>query len=253
MAMTATQAPPQRREEFPRQEHPLQTHAREGRTNVARLNVGETERVLSLIGGGLLGVTGLCRRSPGGLMLAGLGGGLVYRGLTGHCCCYEALGVSTARHSDQASIPAGQGARVDQSVTINKSPEELFQFWRRLENLPRFMTHVKSVKQTGGNRSHWVVEGPVGNVEWDALIITETPNEMIAWKSLEGSTVDTAGSVHFARAPGGTEVKVELKYNLPLGQVGAAVAWLLGQDPARQVREDLHRLKQLMESDGPSR
>ncbi len=243
MAQTAVQAPPRR-------QHVQTHHVRDAHTNVARLNVGETERVLSLAGGSALAVAGLAQRSLGGLILAGLGGFLVYRGLTGHCSAYQALGVNTADHSRQASIPAGQGVKFDESVTINRPAEELFQFWRQFENLPRFMSHVKSVKQAGPHRSHWVVDAPMGTVEWDAEIITERPNELIGWKSVEGSMVDTAGSVHFQKAPGdrGTEVKVSLKYNPPLGQLGAAVAWLVGLDPAKMVREDLRRFKSLMET-----
>jgi len=247
MAQATAQARPQRPNRAPRQ---VQRYPLQGRTNLASINVGETERVLSLLGGSALTVAGLSQRSLAGLLLAGLGGGLVYRGLTGHCPMYESLKVNTAGHSPQASIPAGHGVKFDESVTILKSPEELFRFWRNLENLPRFMTHVKSVKNLGNKRSQWMVEGPMGNVEWDAEIITEKENELIGWRSLEGSQVDTAGSVHFKKAPGnrGTEVKVSLKYLPPGGQLGAAVAWLLGQDPAKQVREDLRRFKQLMET-----
>jgi len=244
MAQTAVQS-------FPRQhDRELQTRPRNEHTNVARLNVSETERLISLVAGGALAVFGLSRRSLPGFVVAALGGGLVCRGMTGHCNVYQALGVNTADHSPQASIPAGHGAKVEESITINKSPEELFRFWRDLTNLSRFMSHVKSVTTTGVNLSHWVVEGPFGNVEWDAEIITEKPNELIGWKSLQGSTVDTAGSVHFQKAPGdrGTEVKVSLKYNPPGGQVGAAVAWLLGLDPKQLVRDDLRRFKQLMET-----
>jgi uncharacterized membrane protein len=222
------------------------------RSNVAALNVGDTERWLSLAGGGLLALYGLSRGSLGGLGLAALGGALLYRGVTGHCGVYEALGINTAeRHGARTSIPAGHGVKVEESVTILRPPEELYRFWRNFENLPRFMQHLESVRCTGDGRSHWVAKGPMGcRVEWDAEVITERENELIGWRSLEGSKVDTAGSVHFQRAAGGrgTEVKVVLKYDPPAGKLGAAVAWVLGEAPGQQVREDLRRFKQLVET-----
>src|SRR5262249_62383394 len=122
----------------------------------------------------------------------------------GHCLCYQNLGVSTARkRSDHVSIPAQHGIKVEESITILKSPEELYRCWRDLENLPCFMQHLESVRPMGGNQSHWVAKGPMGShVEWDAEVLTERENEVIGWRSLEGSAVDTAGSVHFTRAPG---------------------------------------------------
>ena len=215
-----------------------------------RVNVSDTERWLSLLGGGVLGIFGLTRGTLPGFGLAALGGALIYRGLTGRCPVYGSLGLDTADHGQAASIPAGQGVKVTRAVTINRSPEDLFRFWRNFENLPRFMTGLVSVK-TMGKRSHWVARGPLGKqVEWDAEIITEEPNRLIAWRSLEGSEVATAGSVHFTPAPGGrgTEVRVEMKYDPPAGKVGALIAKLFGEDPARQIQEDLRRFKQLMET-----
>jgi uncharacterized membrane protein len=120
-----------------------------------------------------------------------------------------------------------------------------------VENLPRIMRHLDSVKGTGGNRSHWVAKAPLGlSVEWDAEVHNQRPNELIAWRSLEGSQVDTAGSVHFRRTPGGrgTEIQVVLKYDPPGGKVGAGLARLLGESPEQQIEEDLRRFKQLMET-----
>jgi uncharacterized membrane protein len=202
--------------------------------------------------GGLLTLYGLTRGSLGGLGLAALGGGLLYRGASGHCHLYEALGVNTAGPGgEQTSIAAGQGVKVESSLTINRSPEELYRFWRNLGNLPRFMHNLESVHSMGGNRSHWVAQGPMGSrVEWDAEILTDRPSETISWRSLPGSQVATAGSVHFTRAPGdrGTEVKVSLKYDPPGGKVGAAVAFLFGKSPEWEVREDLRRFKRLLET-----
>jgi uncharacterized membrane protein len=140
--------------------------------------------------------------------------------------------------------------KVEKAVTVNRSPEELYHFWRHLENLPRFMSNLEEVHENG-NRSHWVAKGPLGTkVEWDAEVINEKPNELIAWRSLDGAEVDNAGSVHFERLPGGrgTEVKVTLKYDPPAGKAGAAVAKLFGRDAEQEIEEDLRHFKQIMEA-----
>jgi len=227
-----------------------QYNAPERTRHPERINVGETERLLSALGGVALGLIGLSRGNLAGLGLAGIGGALVYRGMTGHCHLYQAAGLNTASESTGAAVPAYRGFKVTQAMTINKSPEELFRFWRNFENLPRFMTYLESVK-VEGNRSHWVCRGPLGmTVSWDAEIYNERPNEMIAWQTLPGSTVASAGSVHFTPAAGGrgTEVRVTLKYDPPGGSLGAWFAWLVGSDPASLVREDLRRFKSLMEA-----
>jgi uncharacterized membrane protein len=215
------------------------------------VNVGPNERLLSLAGGGLLAWLGMREGGLGGAAVAVAGGALVYRGLTGHCPVYAATGVNTAeRHARQASVAAGRGFKVVQAVAVDRDAEELFNIWRDFENLPRFMSHLLRV-EARGNRSHWVAHGPAGTqVAWDAEIINEDPGRMIAWRSLEGSTVSTAGSVHFTVLPAGrgTEVLVSLKYDPPGGPLGSWLAWLFGQDPNHQVREDLRRFKQLAEA-----
>jgi uncharacterized membrane protein len=135
-------------------------------------------------------------------------------------------------------------------VTILKPRDELYRFWRDLENLPIVMSHLKEVRCVDPVRSHWVVEGPLGDVEWDAEIHTEQENEFISWRALPGSLIDTAGTVHFLDAPGnrGTEVTVVLRYDSPGGQVGDALARLFKKSPKDQIREDLRRFKQLAEA-----
>jgi uncharacterized membrane protein len=228
----------------------LEPRTKEASYRQGRVNVGSSERTASLLGGGLLALYGLTRGTTSGLLLAGLGGALAYRGATGHCTMYQALGISSAKHKPSTAIPSGQGVKIEESVTINKSADELFAFWRQLENLPRVMKHLVSVREQDARRSHWVAKGLTGDVEWGAEIINERPNELIAWKSAQDAEVETAGSVHFQAAPGkrGTEVKVVLSYNPPAGQVGAAIARLAGRDAQSQVREDLRAFKRLMET-----
>lgn len=215
------------------------------------INVNDPERWFSVVAGAALAAYGLTRRSIAGLVLAGVGGSLVWRGATGHCLVYESLGLSSAHtEGDNVSVPYGRGFRVEKSVTIDASPEELYRFWRNFENLPRFLSHLKSVKVIDDKRSHWVAKGPAGSdVEWDAEIINAIPNELIGWRSVDESQVNHAGSVHFTRtiANRGTEVKVILRYDPPGGLLGALIARLFGEDPARQIEEDLGALKQILE------
>jgi uncharacterized membrane protein len=151
----------------------------------------------------------------------------------------------------QRRLPRDRSVRVQKSTTVNRAPEELYRFWHDLGNLPRFMTHLDTVHVAGERRSHWKAKALAGmTVEWDAEIIADRPNELIAWRSIEGADVDHAGSVRFQRAPGGrgTEVRVEMQYIPPGGVIGATLAKLLGEDPEQQVQEDLRRFKQLMEA-----
>lgn len=215
----------------------------------ARINVGAAERWISLLGGVALIAAGLLRRSWGGALLTLGGGALLLRGASGMCPLYRALGVSTAQ---KIGVQKGvKGIKVERSVTIDKSPEELYRFWRDFENLPRFMHHVQAVRVIDGRRSHWIAKAPAGmSVEWDAEIIKEEDGRMIAWRSLENADVKNAGSVYFERESGetGTRVRVILNYEPPAGRLGAAVAKLFGEEPAQQIEEDLRRFKQMMET-----
>jgi uncharacterized membrane protein len=222
-----------------------------GQSRHRQTNVGDTERWVSAIGGGTLALLGLRRGGLSGLALAVGGGLLIHRGVTGRCQVYQRLGISTAEgHGPATSVAAGHGIKVEESITINAPAEQLYRHWRQFSNLPRFMRHLESVTENG-DTSHWIARGPMGaRIEWDAKLINDKPNEMIAWQSLEGSTVDNAGSVHFSPAPGnrGTEVRVSLKYDPPAGKAGAMIARLFGRAPEQEIREELRRFKQLMET-----
>ena len=215
-------------------------------------NVSHTERWMSAVGGGVIALLGLKRGGLGGALLAAVGGGLIYRGVTGHCSGYAALGVNTAEPSPaEPHAYFERGIHVEESVTVNKTPWELYDFWKNFENLPRFMAHLKDVKKIDEKRSHWVARAPAGtSAEWDAEIINDEPNALIAWRSLGGATVDNAGSVRFVPAAQGTEVKVVLDYIPPAGRLGAMVAKLFGEEPSTTVREDLRRFKEVMETGG---
>jgi len=215
------------------------------------INVGKTERLVSGVAGAAVIALALRRKRLRGLLFP-LGGSLLSRAVTGRCPVNRALGRNTAkgeRMSPVASVGRGEGIKVERSITVDRPREEVYHFWRQLENLPRFMDHLESVTVLDEDRSHWVAKAPAGTkVEWDASIQDEIENELIVWRSLPGSDIDNAGSVHFIPAGDGTEVRVVLRYDPPAGKVGAAVAKLLGEEPEQRVEEDLRRFKQVMEA-----
>ena len=150
----------------------------------------------------------------------------------------------------QLSNGSKHGIHAKGSCIVNSTPEEVYQFWRNFQNLPRFMRHVDSVEELDEGRSHWKVKGPAGmEVEWDATIVADVPNEVITWRTLENADVDHAGAVRFERAAGGrgTIVKVNLEYMPVGGVIGATVAKLFGEEPEQQLDDDLRRFKQVME------
>jgi len=226
-------------------------------------NVARPERIGSVMVGAALVTFGLRRRDAGGIAAAILGGALVHRGATGHCLVYQAMGVSTGdaeavlEHPTRgitgraATVNARRAIKVERSVTIEKPRAELYAFWRDFGNLPRFMEHLVSVTTAANGRSHWVARAPAGQtVAWDAVLVNDVPDAIIAWKSVGHPDVANAGAVNFSDAPGGrgTIVKVSLDYEPPAGRVGALVTRLFGENPDRQVREDLRKFKQLMET-----
>ncbi len=218
-----------------------------------RRNISDAERWASIAAGTAMALYGLARRKPAGWVLAGFGAWLVQRGTSAHCYTYDLLGISTAESASDTRRALGgrAGINVEESVTINRPVDELYRFWRHLENLPRFMTHLESVERITDTLSRWRAEGPGGtHVEWTAEIINEVPNQVIGWKSIEGSDVVSAGSVNFddLGVGQGTRVRVRLQYSPPGGKVGAALARWMGRDAATEIREDLRRFKQLVES-----
>ncbi len=238
---------------------------RSGEASAVDVNVSRAERWLSMVAGGALAAYGLKRRSTPGGAAALAGAVLLYRGATGRCNVYHALGINRAPEratergtgmiADHGSdtrhkLGGRRGIHVEEAVTINRPIAEVYRFWRNFENLPTFMQHLESVAVREEGISHWVARAPAGmKVEWDARIINEVDNKVIGWQSLEGSTIATAGSVHFDETERGTRVRVNLQYSPPGGKLGAAVAWLFGEEPTTQVREDLRRFKALLETD----
>ena len=210
------------------------------------------ERWGTLAGAALLMTYGVTRRSIPGLCLAAAAVPLAYRGLSGRWPPVIA-GTTPRDNADRVRrMLAGDGGiKVREAIRLARPLAEVYRFWRRLETLPQFMAHLESVSDLGDGRSHWVAAGPGGaRVEWDAGIVNDVENQQIAWRSLPGSDVDSAGSVNFDSMNAGedTQVTVNLQYAPPAGRAGGWVATLLGREPSQMIREDLHRLKQLLEA-----
>ena len=185
----------------------------------------------AMVGGGALAILGLSRRSKAGLAAAAAGGALVYAG--------------TRLDAQPREIIARS------SMLVNCSPREAYHFWRNFENLPQFMRHLESVTPLGGDRSKWTVIGPLGTrIHWDAEIVTDRESEVIAWRSLEDSDIEVDGIVKFSRAPGdrGTLISPIIVYTPPAGRLGHSLARLFSKDPGFLMRQDLRRLKALIEA-----
>ncbi|HZG43686.1 MAG TPA: SRPBCC family protein [Longimicrobium sp.] len=219
------------------------------------VNVGRTERLVSTLGGGALALAGAKRRGVPGALLATLGAALLHRGVTGHCHLYSAVGVDTSRDTVDARevIPAAEGAgtRVQASVTIGRSAEELYAYWRDFTNAPKFMHRIIRVEVLeGGQRSKWTAEGLRGrSIEWSSELTDDRPGR-IAWTTLPGSELPHRGFVEFTPGarPGETIVHHALDFDPPGGIVGQAIASALHELPEVMLRDDLRRFKQLMET-----
>lgn len=140
---------------------------------------------------------------------------------------------------------------IEKSITIGRSPGEIYRFWRDFENLPRVVRGLESITSAGDNVYHWTVRGPTGSkYEWDAEIYNEIEDELIAWRTINGADVANAGSIRFEKAPDarGTYVKVTVNYNPTAGKLGQLLAKLTGKEPEQLIEQNLRRLKQHLET-----
>jgi uncharacterized membrane protein len=195
-----------------------------------------TRLMAATVGGGLIAF-GATRRAPLACILGTLGLGLAVRGLS-NLEMKRLLGIGAGRRA----------VDIQKTININRPVEEVFRFWRNFQNFPRFMSHLKEVRDLGNGRSHWVASGPAGMaMAWDAVITQLIPNQVIAWRSEPGSTVANAGVLRFQPAGRGTRVDIRLAYNPPAGALGHFAAMLFGADAKSAMDEDLMRLKSLLE------
>lgn len=208
------------------------------RTRFVGVNVPPVERLASVLLGGAAIFGGLRRRSLGGALLAGLGAAAVVRGVSGRSVIYRARA-------------ARKGVQVRRAITIQCTPDEAYALWRDLPNLPRFMTHVKSVTIDPDGLSTWVVEQAGKELAWRAEIVEDTTARRLRWKSLPGGDVDHDGSIDIRPALGdrGTIVEVKMHYFPPGGLlVASALYGFLRRLTVTQIGAELARLRQLLET-----
>jgi len=207
------------------------------------------ERVATLSTATAVMAFGLSRRNIPGICLAVAATPLAYRGLSGD---WPRFGNGRSElERTRSALSGDRGVHVRESIRLEKPIDEVYRFWRRFENFPRFMAYLERVTELDGRRSHWVARGPAGiSVEWDAEIINDVPNRLIAWRTLPGADVISAGSVNFdvVRSGRSTQLSVHIQYAPPGGRAGSLAAMLFGREPSQTVREDLRRLKQLLEA-----
>jgi uncharacterized membrane protein len=202
-------------------------------------NWSPTARLLAGAAGGALVVYGAKRQKALGAVTGAVGLGLLSRALTN---------IEVAQLIGVGSHP--RGIQIQKTINIAAGVEQVFDFWTRHEEFPRFMSNVHEVKKTGENRYHWTVAGPLGvSVEWDAEITKQIPNTLLAWKSLDGSAIEQTGIIHFTpTTEGDTCVDISLSYNPPAGAIGHLIAMLFGADPKSEMDADLMRMKSFIET-----
>jgi uncharacterized membrane protein len=209
------------------------------------INVDVPERIASVLAGSLL-LGNAIGKGKFGLLRMALGGFLLYRGATGHCPGYSALG--------KEHIPDPiKNINIRTTIAVNRPRQVVYDFWRKLENLPLFMEHLEKVEEKDDRTSHWEakVPGGLGTISWDAVIVEEREGSFIGWNSLPGATVENAGKVEFREiGDGWTEIYAVITYRAPLGAVGQGVSALLNPVFEKLVRSDIKNFKQFVEGGG---
>jgi uncharacterized membrane protein len=196
--------------------------------------------------------------APGVLGLLGLGFGIaaLISRQSGARRAFAAASVTCAAASFTARrvVASAEGrseAFVEESVAINKSPAECYAFWRNPTNVPRFSPMIQSVTALDERRYQWTARGPMGmRSEWTTEFTVDQPGEKLAWHTVDEGLFSHAGVVHFEQAPGGrgTHMKVSMHYRVPGGRAATTLAKLIGHDPESELREDLRRFRQLLET-----
>ena len=218
----------------------------EGQSGI--INVSNNERIFSAALGGYLlssGLNGLFKHPISALVKTALGGVLLYRGVSGNCPVYSSMGKTKG-------VSHTQAINIRTSMIVNKPKDEVYAFWRKLENLPLFMKHLSSVTEIDSKHSHWeaVVPGNIGKIKWNAEIVKEEPGQMIGWQSIPNSMINNAGKVVFNDALNGqgTEIEVVISYHPPAGELGSGVAKLVNPMAEKVIRQDILNFKEYIET-----
>jgi uncharacterized membrane protein len=212
------------------------------------VNVGDKERIVSAVSGAGLLVSGIDgvrysdNKTRAALKILS-GGYMIYRAVTGYCPLRKAIVLNMVNIPDYLEI--------SETITVNCPVAEVYQAWRQLENLPRFMKHLAEVDQITPKRSHWEakIPGGIGKISWEAGIIFEKENEVLLWASLPGSAINNSGEIFFTETEDGiTVLKASIVYYPPAGEAGKTIAKILNNLFGNMIREDLRGFKKMIES-----
>lgn len=214
-------------------------------------NVGPLERAASTAIGAALVVAGLAGRRH--VVPLAAGSALLYRGISGNCGLYRALGIDRCQcdQQDQAAVEARHAIHVDRAIIINRPPGMIYDFWKQFDQLPQLIDHLVSVTQVDDQKSHWIAQGPLNSqFEWDAEVFEDRHGELLAWRSLPDSEVSVAGTLRLGVLPHnrGTSVRLITDYEPPGGRITAQIASWFGTDVEAELFEGLRRMKQILES-----
>lgn len=205
-------------------------------------NVSTLERILMVAAGSYLMYNAISGKKKN-IVQTIAAGGMLARGISGYCPVYDV----TSNHGGKLK---SANVNIRASITIDKPVSEVYAFWRKLENLPKFMKHLESVKETDKITSEWKAKGPagIGSLSWKAQILMDEKDKMLSWHSLPESTVDNAGKVYFKDLGKSTELDITLSYHAPLGVAGETAARLLNPIFERMVNNDIQNLKAYLEN-----
>lgn len=205
-------------------------------------NVSKLERVLMVTSGAYLLYNALSKQNKS-LTQAGAGGAMLLRGISGYCPVYDA--------ADHLMHDKASNVNIRVNSVINKPVSEVYNFWRNLENLPKFMNHLDSVRSISSTISEWTAKGPggIGKISWNAEIIRDEKNKLLSWNSIEGSSIKNAGKIVFKPKGKATELDVTISYHAPLGIAGESAAKLLNPYFEKLVKDDISNLKVYLETD----
>jgi uncharacterized membrane protein len=217
-------------------------------TNEEKLNVGKTERYISIATGAFLfatGVKNLKRKPVRSAFRIASGSAMLHRGLSGYCAVNEAIGRNSAKSTQSPT-------KIEETITVKSPREEVYNYWRKLENLPKFMKHLKTVQEIDSKKSHWEASliGGMGTIKWDAKILSEQPGTLISWRSLRGAVVENMGNVRFVdgKDKNTTDIHVTISYQPPAGDIGQLAARLLNPAFESMIRADVRRFGEMVES-----
>lgn len=207
-----------------------------------RVNVSTAERIIMVAAGSYLLYRALKKNDKSKAVEGITAGTMLFRGVTGYCPAYDAIGRTSALKGGNVTITT--------SLSVDKPVSEVYQAWRQLENLPLFMTHLHSVMVIDQYTSEWKarIPGGLGTISWKAEILMDEPNELISWHSLPGSTIDNSGKVKFVSNGSSTEIEATISYHAPLGAAGEAAAKLLNPVFENMVRNDIANFKEYIEN-----